>query len=293
MTDRPVSGVHKCPGVPQPAGAEPVPGLDAVRERRAAAAGGGHGPHAAAFHGHRHRHGERVRPQQLGLGCSVPVRGGETPQTASVQADFRAEGGQEPAGRQGQGLPQQGTHRRGGAAGAEAARPRTREAPHRPEEGEARHAHPRPHHGLVHRLLAAVLLHVHPQTGLPHSGHRLLHGLLAGVHELGAQPGHLHHLQQGLPEGLPADPVQVMFGVRVLLRVRQPTDTHGAVPQRTERPLPTLNSRQSERYVLFDIRVYIVILVRYGWRNRRQLTRGTPDRWRCGGRRAHWPRPCH
>lgn len=112
----------------------------------------------------------------------------------------------------------------------EAQGPRTGEAEDREEEGEEGDPDPRTDNGFLHRVLAALLLHVHTQAEAADTGNRFLHGLLAGLHELRPQPGHIHDLQQGLQEGFQAHTVQVMFGLRVLLRVRKPTNTHRAVP---------------------------------------------------------------
>lgn len=83
--------------------------------------------------------------------------------------------------------------------GAEGERPGTGEAAAGAEEGEASDPDPGADHGLFHRLLAPLLLLVHPESSLrcrlPHPGLRLRGGLLARLHELRPQPGHLHYLQ--------------------------------------------------------------------------------------------------
>lgn len=89
-------------------------------------------------------------------------------------------------------------------------------------------------------MLVAVFLHVHTAVGVPHTRDSVLHGVLVGVHEFRIEPGDLHDFQQGFPEGLQTHTVQVMFGLRVLLRVRQPEGAHRAVQGRAERPLQEL-----------------------------------------------------
>lgn len=113
-----------------------------------------------------------------------------------------------------------GRRRGGTVAAAVQARPRAREAAPGTQEGEARHAHPGPHHGLLHRVLAALLHALHPNAALlllryPREG--LRHCLLARLHELRAQPRHLHSLQQGLPARVSTHPLQMMFGAALLL----------------------------------------------------------------------------
>jgi len=103
------------------------------------------------------------------------------------------------------------------SAAAETAGPGTGETAHRPEEGETRHAHTRPNHGLVHRLLVPVLLHVHTDPVVPgvlHTAAGVHHSLLVGLHELGHQPGDLYDIQQGLPAQFPARVVQIVTAKR-------------------------------------------------------------------------------
>lgn len=233
-------------GGPQPAGPVPIPRLDALGERGAAATSRRHGPRPSAVDGHRHRHGQRVRPQQLRFRRRSAVHRRQTPQTQTVQTDIRPcekciEKPQDRGEKDSQEERESATGTRG-AASAKTQGSGTRKTSHCQEEGEEGDPDSRTHNGIVHRLLVAVLLHVHTEAGLPHSGHRFQHRLLARVthpvggrrsnrcanrfcclfqiHEFGAEPGDLHDLQQGLPTRVPPDTVQVMFGVRVLLRVR-------------------------------------------------------------------------
>lgn len=93
------------------------------------------------------------------------------------------------------------------AAAAEAPGSGAREAADRAEKGETRHAHTGPDHGLVHRLLAAVLLHVHIDAavlGLLHTATSVYHSFLVGIHEFRHQPGYLHDIQQRLSPQFPA-----------------------------------------------------------------------------------------
>lgn len=189
------------------------------------------------------RHGQRAGTVVFRLGPRPEMRRGQAGQVATVQADIRWP----EVGQQGGGVGQvQARHaghgprvRVGGgrssvvrvgylrfhgraqpvvaagratAAPAQAEGPGAREAAHRPQEGEARHAHSGPDHGLIHRVLASVLLHVHTDAAVfcvPHPGSGVYYSLLAGLHELGHQSGYLHDIQQGLPAQLPARAVQV------------------------------------------------------------------------------------
>lgn len=186
-------------------------------------------------------HGQRAGAVVVRLGQRAEVRRGQAGQGAAVQADIRRRPEVGQGGRVGQGQARhtghgQGVHdepgrggaravvRRGRGRGvggrgrvpvqAQAAGPGAREAADRAQKGETGHTHIGPDHGLVHRVLAAVLLHVHTVATVPrvlHTAAGVHHSLLAGLHELGHQPGHLHDIQQGLPAQLPARLVQMII----------------------------------------------------------------------------------
>lgn len=187
-------------------------------------------------------HGQRAGAVVVRLGQRAEVRRRQAGQGAAVQAHIRrrpqvGQGGRVGQGQAGHTGHRQGVHDEPGRGGAravprgggrrvgrgrvpvqaQAAGPGAREAADRAQKGETGHAHIGPHHGLVHRVLAAVLLHVHTVATVPrvlHTAAGVHHSLLAGLHELGHQPGHLHDLQQGLSAQLPACSVQMIKGAR-------------------------------------------------------------------------------
>lgn len=128
---------------------------------------------------------------------------GKTSETETVQADIREAQLEGSARGPAKGWQQlRADHGTTGASDPEAQRPGAREEANRAEEGEASHADPRPYHGVVHRVLVALLLPLYPPARVRHPERRLRDSLLAGVHELRPQPRHLHHLQQRFPAGI-------------------------------------------------------------------------------------------
>jgi len=251
-------------------------------------------------------HGERAGTVVVRLGQRAEVRRGETGQVTAVQADIRraqvvGQGagrgrgvGQGQAGHAGHGQGvgdesggRRATHMRRGRRGrsgrghavvrrpaaAEAAGPRARETADRAEKGETRHAHTGPDHGLVHRLLVPVLLHVHtdaPVPDVPHTAAGVHHSVLAGLHELGHQPGHLHDIQQGLPPQLPPRAVQI--DTSYLRRVHVPSRKRRHCRSRHQRAASKTTKSLSRNYPIVplpQLQLLLLLLLTISYRSTR------------------------
>lgn len=82
---------ERVPSSAQPVSAMSIQRLLAVRQRRTPATDGGAGAQSPTIDGHRHRHGQRIRPEQLGLGRRRPLHRHQAAEAEDMQPAVRSQ----------------------------------------------------------------------------------------------------------------------------------------------------------------------------------------------------------